>query len=120
MPISADRFEEIDDEDGDPSPGTNAHEILAFLDAHADHAFTQSEIAEATGVTRGSIGPTLGRLREDGRVDHKGNYWRVSDHVRSVDAAMGHTGDVAAGYEDEPMAYDEWQEHAVDPRDDRE
>lgn len=47
MPISADRFEEIDDKDGDPTPGTNANEILSFLEAHPDQAFTQSEIAEA-------------------------------------------------------------------------
>lgn len=44
----------------------------------------------------------------------------MSDHVRSVDAAMGHAADVAASYEGEPRAYDEWQEHAVDPREDRE
>lgn len=119
MPISAEKFDEIDDEDAGPTPETNAYEILSFLESHADQAFTQSEIAEATGVTRGSVGPTLVRLREAGRVDHRGNYWRVSDHVRSVDAARGHADDVAASYEDEPMAYDDWQEHAVDPREDR-
>lgn len=118
MPISADRFEEIDD-DGGPTPGTNAHGILLFLESHPDQAFTQSEIAEATDVTRGSVGPTLSRLREVGRVDHKGKYWRVSDHVRSVDAATGHASEVAASHEDEPMAYDDWQDYAVDPRDDR-
>jgi hypothetical protein len=119
MPISTDRFEEIDDEDDGPTPGTNAHDILSFLESHADQAFTRSEIVEATDVTAGSVGPTLVRLREAGRVDHRGRYWRVSDHVRSVDAATGHAGDVAASYEDSPMAYDEWQEHAVDPREDR-
>lgn len=120
MPISADRFEEIDEEGGMPTPGTNAHEILSFLESNDDQAFTQSEIAEATGVRRGSVGPTLVRLREAGRVDHRGTYWRVSDHVRSVDAAMGHASEVVASYEDEPLAYDEWREHAVDPRDGRE
>ena len=49
MPISADRFEAIDD-DG-PRPGTNAAAILSFLRRNADRAFTQSEIAEATGTT---------------------------------------------------------------------
>ncbi|QKY21973.1 MarR family transcriptional regulator (plasmid) [Halolamina sp. CBA1230] len=119
MPISADRFESIDDEEG-PTPGTNAHEILSFLEVHADEAFTQSEIAEATGINRGSVGPTLSRLHTDGRVDHKGIYWRISDHARSVDAAASHANEAAASREDEPMAYDEWQEHAVDPRNDRE
>lgn len=119
MPISADRFEEIDGDDDRPTPGTNAAEILSFLESNAEHAFTQTEIADATGVKRGSVGPTLVRLREDGRVDHRGTYWRVSDHVRSVDASTGHANDVAASHEDEPPAYDEWREHAVDPRDDR-
>lgn len=120
MPISADRFEAIDDEGDGPKPGTNAHEILSFLEAHADKAFTQAEIVEATGVNRGSVGPTLVRLREDGRVDHRGTFWRVSDHIRSLDSAMKHTGAVATSYEDSPFEYDEWQEHAVDPRETRE
>lgn len=120
MPISADRFETIDDGDDRPSPGTNAYEILSFLEQHADKAFTQSEIAEATGVTSGSVGPTLVRLRERGRVEHRGKYWRISDHVLSLDAAVTHADAVAASHEAEPFAYDEWQEHAVDPREHRE
>jgi predicted transcriptional regulator len=120
MPISADRFESIDAGDGGPSPGTNAHEILSFLEASADQAFTQTEIATKTGVNRGSVGPTLVRLREDGRVDHRGKYWRLSDHERSLDAAVDHAAAVAESYEEDPFQYDEWQEHAVDPRKDRE
>lgn len=120
MPINADRFEEIDDDDDDPKPGTNAHEILSFLEANADQAFTQSEIAAATDVNRGSVGPTLVRLREKGRVDHKGTYWRVSDHVRSLDATTNHGSAVAASHEEAPLEYDEWLKHAVDPRETRE
>lgn len=119
MPISADRFDEIDDGDAGPRPGTNAATILAFLRQYTDKAFTQSEIAEATGVTTGSVGPTLVRLREQGRVEHKGTYWRVSDHVESLNAAVDHADAAAASREDESFAYDEWQEHAVDPRDQR-
>lgn len=120
MPISADRFDEIDDDGDDPKPGTNADEILTFLEEHADQAFTQTEIAEATDVKRGSVGPTLVRLRERGRVDHRGRYWRISDHLRSVDAATVHAGEVAASHEETPFDYDEWQEYAVDPREQRE
>lgn len=119
MPISTEQFEAITD-DGGPTPGTNAHEILSFLESNPEQAFTQSEIAAATSVTDGSVGPTLVRLRESGRVDHKGTYWRVSDHVRSVDAATGHAGAVAASHEADPLAYDDWQGYAVDPRNDRE
>ena len=120
MPISADHFENIHDEDDGPSPGTNAYEILLFLNEHADKAFTQGEIAESTSVTSGSIGPTLVRLRDRGRLEHKGKYWRISDHVRSLDAAVSHGDAVATSREDDPFAYDEWQEHAVDPREQRE
>lgn len=120
MPISADRFEDIDEDDDGPSPGTNAHEILSFLEEHPDQAFTQSEIAEATAVTQGSVGPTLVRLRESGQVDHRGNYWRISDHARSLDDAVSHASAVAASYEEESFDYEGWQTHAVDPREHRE
>ena len=119
MPINADRFEDLDDEHG-PTPGTNAHELLSFLESHPDKAFTQSELAEVTSVTTGSIGPTLMRLRESGQVKHKGTYWRVSDHARSVTAAASHASEVTASSEDEPLNYEAWQAHSVDPRDDRE
>lgn len=120
MPISADRFESLRETEDGPTPGTNAHEILSFLGEHADEAFTRGEIADATGISEGSVGPTLSRLRADGRVDHKGIYWRISDHVRSVDAAAAHANETAASDEEEPPAYEEWQAHAVDPRVDRE
>ncbi|WP_435194436.1 helix-turn-helix transcriptional regulator [Natronomonas sp. EA1] len=120
MPISADQFDAIEEEKDAPTPGTNAHEVLSFLEANADSAFTQSEIVEATDIPRGSVGPTLVRLREAGRVDHRGTYWRVSDHEESLNAAANHASDVAASHEEEPLDYDEWQEHAVDPRETRE
>lgn len=120
MPISTDQFEQLDDEVDSPSAGTNADKILSFLDANAEKAYTQSEIAEATGVKRGSVGPTLVRLRESGRVDHRGTYWRISDHERSLDAAVGHTDGAAASHETETLDFDAWQEHGVDPRENRE
>ena len=120
MPISTDRFENIDEEADEPTPGTNPHKILSFLEENPDQAFTQSEIAEETDVTRGSVGPTLVRLRKSGRVDHRGKYWRISDHTQSLDDAADHASAVAASYEEESFDYDEWQAHAVDPRQDRE
>jgi len=121
MPFSADRFDEIDDETDDrPSPSPNPEEIFTFLEDHPEQAFTQSEIALATEVIPGLVGPTLVRLWATRRVDHRGTYWRISDHAQSVDAATGHTAAVAACHEDTPLDYDEWQEHAVDPRDTRE
>lgn len=119
MPISDDRFEAMPADEGEqPRPGTNADRILSFLRSHPDQAFTQSEIAEATAVTAGSVGPTLVRLRERGRVDHRGTYWRVSDHDRGVEAAAGHASATLASHEGEgeTPSYEAWQAHAVDPR----
>lgn len=116
MPIGADRFEAIDDDSDEPTPGTNAARILAFLRATPDTAFTRSEIADATDVSVNSVGPTLVRLRERGRVDHRGQYWRVSDHERGLDAAVAHSADAATAREDESFDIDAWQAHAVDPR----
>lgn len=115
MPIGADQFEDIDDE-ADLQPGTNGYEIVSFLASNPEQAFTQSEIAAEIDVPRGSVGPTLVRLREDGRVDHRGTYWRISDHERSVRAASDHAGATAASRETESFDYESWQEHAVDPR----
>lgn len=120
MPISADDFETIDENGGDPTHGTNAHEVLSFLETNAEKAFTQSEIVEATGVKRGSVGPTLVRLRERGRVEHRGTYWRISDHAESLEAAASHADAVATSHEDDPFDYEEWAQHAVDPRENRE
>lgn len=123
MPINKDRFEEIgnNEDTKGATPGTNAAKILVFLRNHPDKAFTQSEIATETDVKAGSVGPTLVRLREQGRVDHHGNYWRMSDHEGAVIAAFGHGTAAVADHEtaEETPQMDEWQDHAVDPRDHR-
>lgn len=106
--------------DGDhPTPGTNAATILTYLRNHPDEAFTQSEIGAETGVNGGSVVPTLVRLRERSRVDHRGTYWRISDHEQTVHAATGHTAAtmVAREFDDETPQMAAWQDHAVDPRD---
>jgi hypothetical protein len=121
VPISSDRFESLGDDPEGPTPGTNAAKLLAFLRSNPEKAFTQSELAAETDVKSGSVGPTLVRLRERGRVDHRGNYWRVSDHDRGVDAAAGHAATAIADRESEGetprMA--EWRAGAVDPREHR-
>lgn len=111
MPISKDRFEAMDDEGDRPTPGTNAAKILQFLRTHPDKAFTQSEITDGTGVTPGSVGPTLVRLREAGRVDHRGTYWCISDQERTMDGATGHTSTSMTADEgpDDTPTLDDWQ-----------
>lgn len=85
MPVD---FEAYDPDQGriDLADGTNAHRILSFLVDHADLGFTPKEIHEATGVARGSVGPTLRRLAEHGFVRHKGEYWAAvaDDRLASI------------------------------------
>lgn len=53
--------------------------IVAFLLDHPETGFTPSEIAEATDIPEGSVGPTLQRLRKRDLVQHKGPYWAIAD-----------------------------------------
>jgi MarR family transcriptional regulator, temperature-dependent positive regulator of motility len=81
MPV---QFDEYDDEHGrmDLSEGTNAHTILVFLAENPTHGYSPKEIAEATGVNRGSVGPTLSRLEDRDLVRHKGEVWAIGDDDR--------------------------------------
>lgn len=76
MPVGFDAFDSIDQEDDWPiRQGTNTHRIVSFLIEHQGTGFTPSEIAEATDVPRGSVGPVLHRLNVRGVVRHKKTYW---------------------------------------------
>lgn len=119
MPISKDRFVEIQDRhEGDPTPETNAAQILEFLREHPNEAFRQSEITDKTEVKSGSVGPTLVRLRERGRVDHHAKYWAISDQDRAVGTSTALASSTLSSREDEDETPEmsEWEDHAVDPR----
>lgn len=124
MPISKNRFEALqaDQNGGTPPLSAGAGKILSFLREHSDKAFTQSEIADETDVKLGSVGQSLVRLRERGRVDVCGDYWRVSDHEECVAAATGQAAAALAARETDEGTprMDAWREHAVDPREHRE
>lgn len=85
MPVEFEDYRESrDDEDFDWTlrEGSNAHKILAFLSEYAEQGFTPKEIHEATGVTRGSVGKTLQRLKERQLVRHAEPYWAIGDEDR--------------------------------------
>jgi len=82
MPISIDRFDEEPTDVLDLQEGTNPFRILRFLAEHDEQAFTQTEIHEATGIKRGSVGATLSRLEDRGLVRHRGRYWAVAEDDR--------------------------------------
>jgi len=121
MPISKAQFEEIEDGGDELIEGTNATDILNFFRANPDRAFTLSEIVDETDIKTDSVGSTLVRLHNQGRVDHRGKYWRASDHEQGIDAATNHAAAALSSREgdEEIPRMEEWQEHAVDPRDHR-
>jgi Mn-dependent DtxR family transcriptional regulator len=114
MPIDIETFTESDDEE--LTGVTNAERVARFLYENDDKAFTPSEIAEATGVKKTSIGTVLRRLRERDLLEHKGDYWAIGDEETVRDAFRFHRDmdalDERFGAED----LDEWREHAATNR----
>lgn len=82
MPINIDRLKEEPEEVLDLREGTQPHRILRFLAENSDKAYTQSEIAEETGIKRGSVGAALSRLEDRGLVRHRGRYWAIGEDDR--------------------------------------
>lgn len=82
VPINIDRFEDDPEDVLHFEQGTQPHTILTFLAANDEQAFTQTEIHEATDISRGSVGVVLSRLEERGLVRHRGRYWAIAEDER--------------------------------------
>lgn len=82
MPIEIDQFESGTEDVLEIKEGTQPYTVLAFLAANDGHAFTQSEIHEATDIPQGSVGVVLSRLEDRGLVRHQGRYWAIADDDR--------------------------------------
>jgi len=103
MPVD---FETYDPSDPriDLSEGTNARELLSFLLATPTVGYTPRELATETGVARGSVGPTLKRLRAAGLVRHKEPYWAAPNDERVAAATASFLGFESV----EAIAGDDW------------
>jgi len=112
MPITKDSFDRISDEGAHLD--SKADCILDFLIRNEDKAYTKREIAEETSVTQENVGPALERLKERGSVEHKSEYWRVSDHRLAVRAGTRLTVATARRYDDDEFDVEKWAEYAVD------
>ena len=97
-------------------PGSNAYRILSFLAQHPELGFKPAEIGAETGVPRGSLNPTLSRLKEQGLVEHEPPYWSVGDDDRV--AAVGATMLSMEAFEERYAEDDftDWADSDVDPR----
>lgn len=82
MPINIDQLDDAPEEVLDLKEGTQPYRVLRFLGEHDEQAFTQSEIADGTGITAGSVGAVLARLEARGLVRHKGRYWAIGEDDR--------------------------------------
>ena len=103
MPISRDEFEHEPTESIPFGPGTQPRTVLQFLLEHPETAYTQTELAEATGIQRGSLGTVLSRLESHDLVHHRDRYWIIADDDRlaSVSAASAGLQSVAETYDDD-------------------
>jgi DNA-binding IclR family transcriptional regulator len=104
VPISIDRFDEEPGDALDLQEGTQPYRILQFLATNSEQAFTQTEIHEATGIKRGSVGAALSRLEDRSLVRHRGRYWAVAEDDRLASYAA-QTGASSASTSDD--YYDE-------------
>ena len=101
----------------DLSEGTNARQLLVFLLEYPDVGYTPVELADETGIPRGSIGPTLQRLETAGLVRHKEPYWAAveDDRIAAATAAFLGIETVASTNSDDWYAQtDGWAEELPD------
>ncbi len=108
-------------ESGDPridlSEETNARRLLKFLLKTPGVGYTPAELAEGTGVPRGSVGPTLNRLEAAGLVRHKEPYWAAAEDERIAAATAAFIGIEAttSTYDDDWYANtEEWDKGLPD------
>jgi DNA-binding GntR family transcriptional regulator len=94
--------------------------LLEFLLETPTIGYTPGELAEETGVPRGSVGPTLNRLEAAGLVRHKEPYWAAAedDRIAAATAVFIGVETAAASYSDDWYAQnDEWAEELPDLND---
>jgi len=82
MPVSVDDLDDGPEELFEFGVDTQPHRVVSFLSRNSEQAFTQTEIAEATGIKRSSVGVVLLRLADRDLVEHKGKYWTVAKDDR--------------------------------------
>lgn len=114
MPV---HFDDYESNEADIEEESNAGQVLQFLAKTPEKGYRPVEIHEALGVARGSVGPTLKRLKERELVRHKEPYWAVAVSPEEV-ARLLHVKDahemLEARYGQED--FESAMENAVDPR----
>lgn len=120
MPISREEFEHDPTESIPFGPGTQPRTVLQFLLNHPETAYTQTELADATGIQRGSLGTVLSRLESHDLVRHRDRYWIIADDDRLASVSAASTGlrSVAETYDDDWYAQNPDWADSFDPEQD--
>lgn len=111
MPVRIEEFESGDLPGGPSVP----EQVLAYLSANRDKAFTRSEIATGIGEDPNTVGTALSRLKERRLVRHREQYWALTKDLDRVrDAYELHTLTERLDEEDGGIDPDEWDAAAPD------
>jgi len=111
MPVRIEEFETGDLPNGPSVP----EQVLTYLYANQDQAFTRSEIATGIGEDPNTVGTALSRLKQRDLVRHKGEYWAITaDLGRVRDAYELHAITERLNEEDEGIDPDAWDDVAPD------
>ena len=105
MPVQIEDFETGDLPTGPSVP----KQVLTYLLANRDKAFTRSEIATDIDADPNTVGTALSRLKQRDLVRHKGEYWAITkDLDRVTDAYTLHSTTVRLDEDDGGIAPEEW------------
>jgi len=111
MPVNIDEFESGDLRQEPSVP----EQVITYLYAHRDKAFTRSEIATGIEEDPNTVGTALSRLKRRDLVRHKGEYWAITTDLERVqDAYDLHTVTGQLDDEDGGIDPDRWDAVAPD------
>ena len=111
MPVRIEEFETGDLPNGPSVP----EQVLTYLYANRDKAFTRSEVATGIDEDPNTVGTALSRLKQRDLVRHKGGYWAITEDLeRMKDAYELHATTERLDVEDEGIDPEEWDAVAPD------
>ena len=111
MPVRIDEFETGELPQGPSVPV----QVITFLYANREQAFTRSEIATGIDEDPNTVGTALSRLKQRELVRHKGEYWAVTDDLERVSEAYDlHAITQRLDDEDGGIDPEEWNATAPD------
>lgn len=105
MPVRIEEFDSGSLPDGPSVP----EQVLTYLYANRDKAFTRSEVATGIDADPNTVGTALSRLKERDLVRHKSEYWAITTDLDRVhDAYTLHTTTEQLDEEDGGIDPEEW------------